>query len=532
MANNTITSNAAMKGGAISCASGAPTIVNDIAAFNSSGIEKDAASTVVLRDNCVYGNTVYNYSGWSTDPTGTDGNISADPRLAGSAYSNLHIQPDSPCVDAGDDSVVGPDWLDMDGQPRIQGDHVDIGADESDGTVWTVNARIVRVSLDGGDSNDGSAWNLAKRTVQAGIDAASTSGGEVWVKAGKYDERITLRTFAYVYGGFSGNETQRLERNWRANVTVLDGGGSGSVVTSTDPGYLLSCVDGFTIRGGDASVGGGVYCNFSSPGIANNVITENHASSTGAGVYCYSSSAMISNNTITANNAVSRGGGIYGYSFAPTIVNNTVAGNNGSSGGGMGFLSSNPVVSNNIIAFNSSGIYKSLGSVTLNSNCVYGNTAYNYSGPAPGVGDISVDPLLVDGTGGDYHIARVSPCIDSGYDTGAPGFDADGMIRPQDGNGDGTAICDIGAYEYPLNLGAAKRTYPDGHPVALGGVSVTAVFAADGRIYVERTDRTSGVRVDTTETFSIGQVVNLSGALQTDPIAGERYALASPPWPQ
>jgi len=66
-------------------------------------------------------------------------------------------------VDAGDDSVVPPDWLDIDGQSRIQGSHVDMGAAESDGAVRpeTGPNAIVRVRPDGDDANDGSSWAAA-----------------------------------------------------------------------------------------------------------------------------------------------------------------------------------------------------------------------------------------------------------------------------------------------------------------------------------------------------------------------------------
>ena len=92
---------------------------------------------------------------------------------------------------------------------------------------------IVRVSSGGNDANEGSSWSQAKRTVQAAIDAAAAAGGEVWVAAGTYAERITLRSYVYVYGGFAGIETQRSERNWSAHPTVLDGNQGGSVVTAS-----------------------------------------------------------------------------------------------------------------------------------------------------------------------------------------------------------------------------------------------------------------------------------------------------------
>ena len=231
IANTTITGNSASSGGGVYCSDSLPTIINTIITFNSSGVYLTGWGVPVLRDNCVYGNTAYNYSG-VTDPTGTLGNISADPKLADVLFGNVHIQPDSPCRDAGDDALVQAGWRDMDGQSRIQGAHVDIGADESDGTIWPASPyAVVRVSPNGNDGNDGSSWVLAKQTVQAGIDSVSASGGEVWVRTGVYNERITLRGYAYIYGGFAGTEDSRDHRDWRAQPTVLDGQASGSVVT-------------------------------------------------------------------------------------------------------------------------------------------------------------------------------------------------------------------------------------------------------------------------------------------------------------
>ncbi|UCC32351.1 MAG: right-handed parallel beta-helix repeat-containing protein, partial [Phycisphaerales bacterium] len=286
IANNTITANSAgyYGGGLFLSGTSSPIIANTIVAFNSSyGIVRDTG-TPTLRHNCVYGNAEYDYYGL-TDPTGTHGNISADPRLADPAYGNVHIQPDSPCVDAGSNADTSGD-LDIDGEPRIQGGTVDIGADESDGTVWPAGPYVlVRVSPTGNDANDGSSWALAKRTVQAGIDAASTLGGEVWVQAGTYEECITLHPYAYVFGGFAGHETARLERDWGVHVTILDGRWQDSVVTARATGYgILGAIDGFTITNGSASRGGGMYLLWSSATIANSIIIDNIATG-GGGLY-------------------------------------------------------------------------------------------------------------------------------------------------------------------------------------------------------------------------------------------------------
>ena len=448
IANNTITGNDAAgyisdSGGGIYCSSSSPTITNTIIAFNSSGIYR-GGGTPTLRYCCVYGNSGYNFSGL-TDPTGTNGNLSADPQLADLANGNLHLQPTSPCIDAGDDSAIQAGWIDIDGQARKQAAHVDIGADESDGTHWPSAAAILYVSSSGSNSNDGLSWATAKRTVQAAIDAGGT-GSHVWVAAGTYVGTIQLRFGIALYGGFAGTETDLSQRNWRTNLTILDGNQADSVVTAPTGATASTRIDGFTIRSGRASFGGGISCNGSSPTITNNTIVGNTASN-GGGIYCYSSSPTITNNSINGNAAGSYGGGIYCYSSSPTITNNTIAVNTASDGGGICCSSSSsPMITNTIIAFNSSGIYRTGGTPTLRYCCVYGNSGYNFSGltdPTGTNGNLSADPQLADLANGNLHLQPISPCIDAGDDRAiqAGWIDIDGQARKQ------AAHVDIGADE-------------------------------------------------------------------------------------
>ncbi len=325
--------------------------------------------------------------------------------------------------DAGDDSVVQADWADMDGQARIQNNHTDIGADESDGTVWPKGpAIVIRVSPEGDDANDGSTWLLAKRTVQAAINTASASGGDVWVKAGYYPERIELRIYAHIYGGFAGTEIVRNNRDWTTNTTILDGQAGGSVVTSQVPGFATSTIDGFTIRNGSGtlsdsySYGGGIYCYNSSPTIANNTIIGNSATygsgisceksaptithnnikgnsitSTqgfGGGIYCSFSSPTIANNTITDNGHAYRGGGVYCYYSSPMITNNIIGENISVDGGGIYCWYGSPVITHNTIANNSEvsgissggGIFCYVSSPTIANNTITGNILHGYGG--------------------------------------------------------------------------------------------------------------------------------------------------------
>ena len=123
---------------------------------------------------------------------------------------------------------------------------------------------------------------------------------------------ISLDYGAYVhlFGGFSGTERSRSERNPAANPTILDGSSAGTVLTSVGAGFGVSTVDGFTLQHGvkvtetltGDAMGGGILCQVSSPIIANNRIIENsvghpnlsdHAH--GGGIACYLSYARIAN---------------------------------------------------------------------------------------------------------------------------------------------------------------------------------------------------------------------------------------------
>jgi len=57
--------------------------------------------------------------------------IDADPCFVNPDSNDYHLLEESPCIDAGDpDFVAGPDETDIDGNLRISGEKIDIGADE------------------------------------------------------------------------------------------------------------------------------------------------------------------------------------------------------------------------------------------------------------------------------------------------------------------------------------------------------------------------------------------------------------------
>ncbi len=385
IANNTIVAN---NGAGVYWANTSPTIDNNIVAFNARGFERSAYFTneAVIRFNNVFGNEVLGASAnyhTTPDRTGSADNISADPKFANSAIGDFHLQPDSPCVNAGSTALAPGDWPDTDGQPRLHDVAVDIGADESDGTIWNVPTPVVRVSPTGDDS-DGSTWAKAKMTVTGGISKAAATGGEVWVAQGIYTDRILPGAFVCLYGGFAGTETNRSQRNPATLATILDGGGTAPVVYFRNAGYRVSALDGFIVQGGGVYTGGDVF----HPDLSrrtNNIL--------GGGIYCRVSGPIIANDVIRSNSLGNPfnsfkvlGGGFYGYLSHAEINGNTFTHNEvlntfDGSGGGLYCLRSLARIERNVFrenrAENGAALYASLSSLHLVRNLIESNSMYN-----------------------------------------------------------------------------------------------------------------------------------------------------------
>ncbi|MEI6915953.1 MAG: right-handed parallel beta-helix repeat-containing protein [Armatimonadota bacterium] len=350
----------------------------------------------------------------------------------------------------------------------------------------SASSAVIRVKWDSPNNGPGNDWSHAYRTVTAGI-AASVSDDEIWVagdSAHPYYERITLKTGVGLYGGFAGTETTHDQRNWKTNVTILDGSGTGRVVTAPSDAYWgETTLDGFTVRNsgtGYSSSDSGIYCYETRASIRNNTIvgnyngiysssslssiTENTILANSHGIVCDSSTPSITNNTISgnsyagidcksgsfpniANNTISGNGytGINCVGSSPRIASNTISGN--SSYGIFCTNSAAPSITNNIVAFSAAGVYNQSGSSSppeMKSNCVYNPGGVNYSGNvSAGPGDISADPLFVSRASGDLHLSHLSPCIDAGLDSAVISeMDLDGLPRIT-----GVHV-DIGADEY------------------------------------------------------------------------------------
>ena len=127
--NNTIVKNSVGIRVAAGIATSQQVYENNLLYSNQVGLEVDFGSSgnyPTWKNNLVYGGTT-KYMG-IPDQTGTNGNISANPKLL--SAGNFHEQTGSPATNAGDNSAPGLPTSDFDGNPRVQQGTVDIGAYE------------------------------------------------------------------------------------------------------------------------------------------------------------------------------------------------------------------------------------------------------------------------------------------------------------------------------------------------------------------------------------------------------------------
>jgi len=289
-------------------------------------------------------------------------------------------------------------------------------------------------------------------TIQAAIDDA-VEGDSVLVSAGTYLENVN----------FNGKNIAVIGED--RETTIIDGGHNGSVVTFDSIEGTAAALSNFTITGGNAYDGGGIYCSSSAPTIKDNIITGNVSETYGGGISCNYSSPIIMNNTITSNSAIYGGGISFDRYTSSVIKGNNINGNSAEEGGGIGcFTFSSPTITNNTIVGNSAstnggGIYcYYVSAPSVTNTIIWDNTAptdpnisvyfsdpfFNYCdvmGSWEGGGNIDAVPQFTTPENGDYTLQEGSPCIDAG----TADLDGDGLEDITDYYGFSP---DMGAFEY------------------------------------------------------------------------------------
>jgi len=177
---------------------------------------------------------------------------------------------------------------------------------------------VIYVDIDAsGGANDGSSWENAFLDIQRGINAARTAGGlEVWVAEGTYKQAIVMMSGVHLYGGFSGGEALRSERDTIQHRTILDAETNAHAFSGVRDarldGLVISRVDPYD-KTSAAEQGGGLACAFSSFAIVDCEFSNLSGGGAAAIDMTDSSSLVVVDCKFLDN---------YGYSGAVTVAAN------------------------------------------------------------------------------------------------------------------------------------------------------------------------------------------------------------------
>jgi CSLREA domain-containing protein len=327
---------------------------------------------------------------------------------------------------------------------------IDIASFKSFSLILTgLTLRNGMTTTDGGAVRNHSAHVTIRDSVIVNNTATHNGGG---VGTG-FPGSVVLRNVAvsanaaHIGGGISttGGTLQLSDVEVSQNTASGSGGGlsvGGGTTTITNS----------AVRFNTANLGGGINRGGSSLTNTQSEISGNQASLGGGiivGTFGGSDAFTLENSTISSNVA-EFGGGIYLGTGSLTVTNVTFANNSAEHGGGITNSTGSATVVNTIFAAGSSGV--NCGGqrpiISLGHNLdTDGSCGFNALGDIVAT-DARLGSLAANGGGTSTHALLVgSPAIDAADGSRCPAHDQRGIGRPVDGDGNGTTICDIGAYE-------------------------------------------------------------------------------------
>jgi len=281
-------------------------------------------------------------------------------------------------------------------------------------------------------------------------------------------------------GGIYNDQASPSIRNCTFSENNADSDGGGIFNNESSPS-ITNCTFNLNM----AVIGGGVRNMFhSSPVITNCTFSENFAIINGGGIFNCTSTPFIKDCLITKNSVEVNGGGVFNINSNSILVNCIISENNAEWGGGMYNFESDPVLTNctfygNKALSGGGGMLNDELSSPSVTNCILWNdtapdgpeirnsgnpvvTFCDIQGGYQGNGNIDSDPLFVSNP--DFHLQETSPCIDTGNNNAPdlPDNDFEGNSRIIDGDRDGTATVDIGAFEYKPTVVADGDVAPLG----------------------------------------------------------------------
>ncbi|HSQ55554.1 MAG TPA: choice-of-anchor Q domain-containing protein [Gemmata sp.] len=296
--------------------------------------------------------------------------------------------------------------------------------------------------------------NLTNSTV-SGNSAVSADGGGIECGAAILkDSTISGNTAGGNGGGIDASSATLAACTISGNSAFGSNSAGGGV--NADTATIANCTVSGNIAGGD---GGGI--NVVSLTLARCTVSGNFSAANGGGVSA--SQAILENSTISENTATHFGGGVEIESGH--LLNDTIAENSAEVGGGIFGLAGGISLRNTIVALNLVGptgtgsdltgtLFASRGHNLIGDGSSAGAFVNGSNGDIVGTNANPIDPRLgpLANNGGPTQTMALlagSRAIDHGDNANLPPTDQRrvGFSRVKDGNGDGSAIVDIGAFE-------------------------------------------------------------------------------------
>jgi predicted outer membrane repeat protein len=287
-------------------------------------------------------------------------------------------------------------------------------------------------SIDGGVSGvaGGGIWAVTATLTGSTVSSNSAAGGGgILASVATLTSSTVTDNWATTSagGGILANRVTLNAVTLSNNRAASDGGGM-RVVDAT--------LTRSTVSGNSAVNGGGIVA-FGTATLTNCTVSDNHAADLAGGVLGFALNLL--NDTIVENDAHTAGGVLhFNGGVGPANVRNTIIADNlvdldGSASDVSGTFASG---GHNLIGVGTGG--------TGFHNGTNGDQIGTDLDPIdPGLGELASNggPTLT------HALLAGSPAVDHGDNTNVPATDQRNVARPRDGDGNGSRIVDIGAFE-------------------------------------------------------------------------------------